>query len=278
MIMRLTDDPKTLAEMKPDIAWSPAVQDVMKRALQRRALDRYQKAEDFGNALSDAVGRMPKNATAEVGTKLIDAQATVLQPTPATRVDPVAPSLLTAPTAVPLPLKSRTSAIIGGSAAAAAAVAVFFFMSKGGATPPVKHDSTAVIPPAVSSATTTPTQAQTQAPPPAPMMQGAQTMAKPIPVRPRIATPAVDISTRLPGLLRESAEDATAMKALSDAAALVHNAHGANEVVGLGLVRAQALGLLGRDKESCEVLNNIKDRAVGTKYDEDVQRLLKMSC
>jgi hypothetical protein len=68
------------------------------------------------------------------------------------------------------------------------------------------------------------------------------------------------------------------MKALSEAAALVHNAHGANEVVGLGLVRAQALGLLGRDKESCEVLNNIKDRAVGTKYDEDVQRLLKMSC
>ena len=285
MIMRLTDEPKSLAEMKPDTIWPPAVQSVMRRALQRRASERYQKAEDFGNALSDAVGRMPRNSAVDVGTTLIDAETVVLQPTPPTRVDPSAPpAMAAAPAMLLAPVKSKTPAIVGGSvAAAAAAVAVFVIMSRGGATPPAKRDSTSVVPPVVAGAPVSPAATPGGGTPPAqtrtqgPVMQGAQTMAKPIPTPPPV-TAAVDIGARIPDLLRESAEDATAAKALREAEALAPKAIGSNEIVGLSVVRARALGWLGRDKESCDILNTIKEHAASTKYDEDVQRMLKLSC
>jgi serine/threonine protein kinase len=44
MIMRLTDQPKTLAEMKPDVAWPAELQAVMDKALARDADERYAKA------------------------------------------------------------------------------------------------------------------------------------------------------------------------------------------------------------------------------------------
>ena len=44
MIMRLTDKPKSLAEMRPDIAWPRDVQVVMDRVLEREAPRRYQGA------------------------------------------------------------------------------------------------------------------------------------------------------------------------------------------------------------------------------------------
>ncbi len=285
MIMRLTDEPKSLAEMKPDTIWPPAVQSVMRRALKRRASERYQKAEDFGNALSDAVGRMPRNSAVDVGTTLIDAETVVLQRTPPTRVDPSAPpAMAAAPAMLLAPVKSKTPAIVGGSVAAAvAAVAVFVIMSRGGATPPAKRDSTSVVPPVVAGAPVSPAATPGGGTPPAqtrtqePVMQGAQTMAKPIPTPPPV-TAAVDIGARIPDLLRESAEDATAARALREAEALAPKAIGSNEIVGLSVVRARALGWLGRDKESCDILNTIKEHAASTKYDEDVQRMLKLSC
>ena len=285
MIMRLTDEPKSLAEMKPDTIWPPAVQSVMRRALKRRASERYQKAEDFGNALSDAVGRMPRNSAVDVGTTLIDAETVVLQRTPPTRVDPSAPpAMAAAPAMLLAPVKSKTPAIVGGSvAAAAAAVAVFVIMSRGGATAPAKRDSTSVVPPVVAGAPVSPAATPGGGTPPAqtrtqgPVMQGAQTMAKPIPTPPPV-TAAVDIGARIPDLLRESAEDATAARALREAEALAPKAIGSNEIVGLSVVRARALGWLGRDKESCDILNTIKEHAASTKYDEDVQRMLKLSC
>jgi serine/threonine-protein kinase len=55
VIMRLTDPPKRLAEMRPEIGWTPAVQAVMDRALQRDAALRYTSANEFGRALHAAV-------------------------------------------------------------------------------------------------------------------------------------------------------------------------------------------------------------------------------
>ncbi len=42
--MRLTDWPRTLAEIRPDIEWPEALQDVMDKALARDASERYQSA------------------------------------------------------------------------------------------------------------------------------------------------------------------------------------------------------------------------------------------
>jgi eukaryotic-like serine/threonine-protein kinase len=55
VIMRLTEPPVRLAQMRPQIAWTPKVQDVMDKALQRDAALRYSSANEFGRALSAAV-------------------------------------------------------------------------------------------------------------------------------------------------------------------------------------------------------------------------------
>jgi serine/threonine-protein kinase len=73
MIMRLTDRPNTLGEMKPDRSWPADVQAVMDRALERDVTARYQNATDFGMALYNAIQRMPETAAAEAGTALMGA-------------------------------------------------------------------------------------------------------------------------------------------------------------------------------------------------------------
>ncbi|MDQ8165859.1 MAG: serine/threonine-protein kinase [Gemmatimonadota bacterium] len=77
MIMRLTDQPKTLAEMKPDRTWPDELQAVMDKALARDAAERYQNAAEFGRMLSRAVANMPQTLIAEAGTQVMGAGAAV---------------------------------------------------------------------------------------------------------------------------------------------------------------------------------------------------------
>jgi eukaryotic-like serine/threonine-protein kinase len=98
MIMRLTDKPKTLAEMRPAVAWPADVQQVMDKALERDVSQRYQTATEFGRDLYRAIERMPASMEAAVGTQMVDV--------PPTRVAPPSP-----------PETPRTS--IGGGQSAA---------------------------------------------------------------------------------------------------------------------------------------------------------------
>ncbi len=87
MIMRLTDQPKRLSEMKPETSWTPEVQAVMDRALARDASQRYQSAGDFGRDLVQAVAAMPQSAAAAAGTQVLDqAHAATARALPSTRV------------------------------------------------------------------------------------------------------------------------------------------------------------------------------------------------
>ncbi len=72
MIMRLTDEPKTLAEMKADAVWPPALQAVMDKALARDVNDRYQKASEFGRELTKAVAGIAQARRTSEATQLID--------------------------------------------------------------------------------------------------------------------------------------------------------------------------------------------------------------
>ncbi|HKS06749.1 MAG TPA: protein kinase [Gemmatimonadaceae bacterium] len=74
MIMRLTDAPKTLMDMRPNVAWPPQLQAVMDKALSRDANARYQKAADFGREFSMAIDAMPSSALTEAGTVVMGAQ------------------------------------------------------------------------------------------------------------------------------------------------------------------------------------------------------------
>jgi hypothetical protein len=137
MIMRLTDQPKTLAEMAPEKAWPDELQAVMDKALARDANERYSSAAQFGRDLSKAVENMPQTLIAEVGTQVIGAGAAVAAAaaktaaapavpktrvaTPADRAAaaaPVAPVPEPKKSAMPMIAAAAAVIIIGGSAAA----------------------------------------------------------------------------------------------------------------------------------------------------------------
>jgi serine/threonine-protein kinase len=59
MIMRLTEKPRSLGDMKPDVAWPSQVQAVMSKALEREASQRYASTREFGRALHMAIEKMP---------------------------------------------------------------------------------------------------------------------------------------------------------------------------------------------------------------------------
>ena len=146
MIMRLTDKPKTLSEMKPNVAWSPEVLAVMEKALQRDTTLRYKKASDFGNDLYMAVEHMPKTA-ADAGTMVLGAATVAMAAPPPTRVarasssdaalsDGVRPAAAGSGALT----RSRTPLIAGGGVVLALAVAGFV-MLRGGSTPTKAADS-----------------------------------------------------------------------------------------------------------------------------------------
>ena len=297
MIMRLTDEPKSLAAMKPDTSWSPEVQAVMVKALQRRVGDRYQKAADFGVALWQAVERMPKAMPAGA-TQMMGASSgatSMLAAPPKTLLDSSPnmprPDFVAAPMPAPVhaaapPGKSRTPLYAGGGVAVALAALAMIYLArstgKAGATPlsadSVGRTATSVTAPAVTPPQTIPGVAgavgNTAA---APIVTAPKTPAAGN-APPRGGTANVDITARLPDLLRMSADDKTAAAALQEAEKLQDRAIGSNEILGLSVVRAQALGMLGSDAKGCEILNLIKDRTANTRYDETVQRILKQSC
>jgi serine/threonine protein kinase len=76
MIMRLTDKPKRLRDMRPDLSWSAEVESVMDRALARDAGLRFQTAIAFSEALTVAIGRNPQAFASSANTTLLDAGAT----------------------------------------------------------------------------------------------------------------------------------------------------------------------------------------------------------
>jgi serine/threonine-protein kinase len=89
MIMRLTDRPRTLLEMRPDLPWPERLQEVMDRGLARDAEERYQSAAQFGRDFAEAVSAMPSVAMTEGATMVIGAAGAAAappKPVPATRV------------------------------------------------------------------------------------------------------------------------------------------------------------------------------------------------
>lgn len=79
--MRLTDLPRTLAEVRPEVAWPAALQRTLDLALARDAADRYQSAAQFGREFAAACAELPDTAAAEAGTVVLGAADL-----PATRV------------------------------------------------------------------------------------------------------------------------------------------------------------------------------------------------
>jgi eukaryotic-like serine/threonine-protein kinase len=120
MLMRLTDRPRTLAEMKGDVPWPKQVQRVFDRALARKADERYESANDFARELGAAVRAMPDR-----GAGLISAQVAVPPRAPERR-ESVVPPPLTKPLRAPGSL-ATPRARIGAAVAAVLVVAAGAF-------------------------------------------------------------------------------------------------------------------------------------------------------
>jgi hypothetical protein len=86
----------------------------------------------------------------------------------------------------------------------------------------------------------------------------------------------VDILARLPKLIDESADSLTASKALKEAEQLVPYAASPSEKIGLSLARANAQAMLGHDKQSCDIIDTIKDRGVSTPWAEKIAAMVKL--
>lgn len=120
--MRLTDVPRALADVRPDVEWPEAVQATLDLALARDATERYQSAAQFGREFASALAEMPAHPTDEAGTVVMSAPATVASaakaPMPPTRVGGRAARGATT-TAASAP-KSKTPLALGGVGAATA--------------------------------------------------------------------------------------------------------------------------------------------------------------
>lgn len=160
MIMRLTDRPRTLSEMRPDQSWPDAVQAVLDKALARDAAERYQSAAQFGREFAAAVSAMPAVQATEGATQVIGAASVAASAAAAGKTAPIpampktrvagrdeakSPARAAAATPAPAAKKSPVVAIVGG--VAAVAVIGYFGVTKfgGSSTPSGGADSSAQV-------------------------------------------------------------------------------------------------------------------------------------
>ncbi len=190
MIMRLTDRPRRLDEMKPDVAWPEELQAVMDRALARDFEERYKSAAEFGRDFARTIASMPSTSTAEDKTQVIGAATAV----PKTRVAGAsAGSAPAAPSAAAPPVVagggSSSKMMVGAGAAVAAAVAIgAFVMMKGDGTPPATDPAST---PAVVEAPSAPP-AGAGNPAPTRGSSGVQPLSRPQPTNPTADPPRTD--------------------------------------------------------------------------------------
>jgi hypothetical protein len=135
MIMRLTDRPRTLAEVAPEKPWPEALQATLDRALARDSAERYASAAQFGRDFAAAVADMPMTQAVEAKTAVLGA-VKAASDVPQTRVAEGRPSAATAqmnapaapkkaaparPAAVEPAKKSAMPMVVGGGVGLAAA-------------------------------------------------------------------------------------------------------------------------------------------------------------
>jgi serine/threonine-protein kinase len=163
MIMRLTDRPRMLSEIRPDIAWPEKLQEVMDRGLARDADERYQSAAQFGRDFAEAVSGMSavaasEGATMVIGAANVSASAAKSNPVPATRVagrdDAKSPARASA--AAPAALQKKSNMIPMAVGGVAVVIAGYFGVTKlrSGGDVPAAADSSLVAQGKVADAPT----------------------------------------------------------------------------------------------------------------------------
>ena len=267
-LMRLRDRPRTLAEAKDDVAWPPALQEVMDRALARAPADRYSTAPEFARALGDAIG-----------APTVPAGVTV--PTQAERVAtrPIAAAPAAAP---PPPARGRTAAVVSAAVLVVVLAGVGLLAWRGRsdsrasgaqttAVPPnavpaagsaVRTDSIASPSSSVASAQSSPA-APRGVPAPTPSGGGApsSTVAPAPPPATQTSGPRASldqIESMIVRATRDTVTGKTIARAVLDSArAMVPRFEERSDIVELGVYTVAAYLILGRKTEACQMLGSI---------------------
>jgi serine/threonine-protein kinase len=140
MIKRLTDEPMTLAEARPDRAFPAGLQPVIDTALARTPAERYQSVAKFAADIGAITGRPGTGSVPQTrgGAADPDAKTQLLDPaaaTPTTRFS--APVRVPAPTKRPLVAIALGVVVLGG-------VGAWVVLSGGSKANGTEHDSSAV--------------------------------------------------------------------------------------------------------------------------------------
>jgi serine/threonine-protein kinase len=72
VVMRLTERPRSLAQVRPDVAWPNDLELVLRRALDREPSHRYASTREFAHALHAAVAQMPMPGAGQTRTRQVD--------------------------------------------------------------------------------------------------------------------------------------------------------------------------------------------------------------
>lgn len=244
MVARLTDRPKTLAEMKSDVAWPESVQAVMDKALARNAADRYQSASEFGRELLAAVAAMPESEATRAFTAVMTPVSAPAPkkttPIPATRVN--TPTPVVASRGVPERRKS-SAGLIGIAAAViivAGGVGAWMAMNKSGE--------------------------------PIAPQQGEQLSLQ----TDSLPVPTVNLPRSL-YLLRASVDDSAAALGSLDSLArwesLLAQAPD-SDFVHFHYLRGRARIAVGESKQGCDDLSSVQGKAISTRFNDALQPLL----
>jgi serine/threonine-protein kinase len=291
MLMRLMEKPKSLAEMRPDITWSPELQAVFDKVLARDMAQRYTVAAEFGTELLRAAQSagvaVPRASPHGAVTTAMDAMAV-----PATRIAPAAepPTLPRGPGGAeppsapppPAPPRRRTGLMVGISAAAllVAGGTAFVIATSNHAPPKLpaggKDTTSQVIipPPGTSSHDTTATIKQGS--------DGRGPKQKPPAHRDSsrvIGTPPTDLGERPQDALKRLVKlvdrnEAEAALALVDT--LYPRLDQRGERAEALFYKGQALGTLKKQKEACTVLREDSAQyAPGTQMEAPVNAFLQ---
>ena len=271
VIMRLTEPPMRLGQMRPEIAWTPAVQAVMDRALQRDAALRYPSASEFGRALSAAVQGL-SDATRSGTTHVMDEPHAWVPPT---RVSEPAP-----PAGTGRGVRPAVAVGIGVAVVAIAALAAMFSMNGGSRADATPTTGASVVPapasgepgasaPIESSIAATPVP-QREPVPAAPVDRGRSGERPPAP-----AGPAATVTTRATGqsyadelrALEESiADSASAIGAIRRVSILRNSITLASDVAAAQFVEAKATMLTAGARKGCAIMRRIRRNDLGVAW------------
>ncbi|MDF2775662.1 MAG: protein kinase [Geminicoccaceae bacterium] len=270
-LMRLRDRPRTLAEMKSDVSWPPALQAVMDRALARAPADRYATAPEFARALKEAIN----GANSDAPTA----------PPPRAENRP-------APRPAPERQRTRTAAV-GTAAVLGIAVLVsvglLAWRSRAGNRPESVQPDTAAVSSTTTGSdamavsdttaradTTSPVLASTQdstavvtssspSPEPRPQVGSPPTGTRPPPTRGPTGS-VRDSLDHIESLIVRARDDTVrgrtfARAVLDSARTMVPRLEARDDIVELGVYTTAAYVLLGQRTDACLVLESIRSEA-----------------